>query len=223
VYRLRLARDWISRSGPNKHRRTTLVFVLHRRAIVEFVVIRVAPNCRRIGRFRVQGHRGVNRVRLGIRVGRHSLSPGTYRIVARALPRGRTISDTRLVVVERASQRDIRAARRAAACPRAAASGSASTATKAPAGSRPGAAEPEKKAQPARHRAVLGERFARRAISAAREVPLWLFLLLTLAIVLLVTAAFLPKAAPAGLAASLVFGATGATVLLLATLAYALL
>jgi hypothetical protein len=223
VYRLRLARDWISRSGPNKQRRTTLVFVLRRRTVVELVVIRVAPNCRRIGRFRVQGHRGVNRVRLGSRVGRHSLSPGTYRIVARTLPGGRTISDTRLVVVERASRGEIRAARGADACPRAAASGSVSTATGTPAGSRPGAAEPDKRAQPSRHRGVLGEKFARRAISAARDVPLWLYLLLTLAIVLLAAAALFPKAAPAGLAASLVFGATGATVLLLATLAYALL
>jgi hypothetical protein len=224
VYRLRLARDWISTSGPKRQRRTRLVFVLRKPTLVEFVVVQVAPNCRRIGRFRVRGQRGVNRVDLRGRIGRHSLASGTYRIVARTLPGGQTISDTRLVVVLRASREQIRKARSADSCPRGAVSGSGSSSGPVdPAvGSRSGAAESDKAAQPARHRGVLGASFAKRAISAANGVPLWLFLLFTLAIVLLSAGAFLPKAAPAGLAASLVFGMTGALVLLLVTVAYAL-
>jgi hypothetical protein len=40
--------------------------------------------------------------------------------------------------------------------------------------------------------------------------------------VLLAASAFLPKAAPRGLAASIVFGLSGAVVLLVATIAYTL-
>ena len=224
VYRLRLARDWISTSGPKRQRRTRLVFVLRKPTLVEFVVVRVAPNCRRIGRFRVRGHRGGNRVDLRGRIGRHSLASGTYRIVARTLPGGQTISDTRLVVVQRASREEIRKARSADSCPRGAVSGSGSSSGPVDpgVGGRSGEAESDKAAQPARPRGVLGARFAKRAISAANGVPLWLFLLFTLAIVLLSAGAFLPKAAPAGLAASLAFGMTGAVVLLMVTIAYAL-
>jgi hypothetical protein len=224
VYRLHLARDWITRSGPNNRRRTTLVFVLHRRMVVEFIVIQIAPDCRRIGRFRVRGHRGVNRVQLRGRLGRHSLAPGTSRILARALPGGRTISETRLVIVQDMSQRAIRAARGANACPRAAVSGngSMSGAPDPPAGSRPGVAGREKTAKPAQHRGVLGAKFARRAFSAAKRVPLWLDLLFGFAVAMLMAAALLPKAAPAGLTASLVCGLTGAAALLLVTIVYAL-
>ena len=223
MYRLRLARDWISTSGPKRQRRTRLVFVLRKPTLVEFVVVQVAPNCRRIGRFRVRGQRGVNRVDLRGRIGRHSLASGTYRIVARTLPGGQTISDTRLVVVQRASREQIRKARSADSCPRGAESGSGSSSGPVDpgVGGRSGAAESDKAAQPARPRGVLGAKFAKRAISAANGVPLWLFLLFTLAIVLLSAGAFLPKAAPAGLAASLVFGMTGALVLFLVTIAYA--
>ena len=84
--RLRLARDWIAQRGADGKRRTTLVFILRRPALVEFVVLQVAPDCRRVGRFRVRGHRGVNRVRVPNRVGREPLAPGTYRVVARAVP-----------------------------------------------------------------------------------------------------------------------------------------
>ena len=107
VYRLRLARDWISRSGPHRHRRTTLVFVLRRPALVEFVVVQVSPACRRIGTFRVRGHRGVNRVRLGGRVAHHLLGPGTYRIVARRGLGGKVV-DTQLVVVQNAKRANLR-------------------------------------------------------------------------------------------------------------------
>ncbi len=114
VSRLRLARDWISRTGP--HRRTKLVFILRRPALVEFVVLELAPDCRRVGRFRVRGHRGVNRVRIPARVGGERLAPGTYTVVARAIPSGRTVGRARLVVVDRASRGQIRAARNANSC-----------------------------------------------------------------------------------------------------------
>ena len=227
VHRLHLVRDWISRSGSKKQRRTTLVFILRRPALVEFVVVQVSPDCRRIGRFRVRGHRGVNRVRLRGRVGHHSLAPGTYRIVARTLPGGRTVADTRLVVVQHMSRREIRAARGANACPPGAvlASASAAGATgglAAPKAHRSAKAGSERSSQPRRHRGVLGARFTRRAVSAAKEVPLWLYVLVGLAVALLAAAAFLPKARPAGLAASLAFGLTGAGVLLVAMVAYVL-
>ena len=51
--RFRLARDWISRRGPHGERRTTLVFILRRPALVEFVVLQVAPDCRSVGRFTI--------------------------------------------------------------------------------------------------------------------------------------------------------------------------
>jgi hypothetical protein len=226
VHHLHLARDWIAVSGPKRERRTTLVFVLHGRTVVELVVVQVAPHCRRIGRFRVRGHRGVNRVPLGGRIGRHSLSPGTYRIVARTLPGGRKVVDTRLVVVRSASRDEIRAARGANACARAdvSGSGSSSGALDPTGGGPPGAAGPAKRtAQPVRHRGVLGAKFARRALSAVDRVPLWLQVLSGLAVALLVAAALFPKARPGGLSASLAFGLTGAAVLLLVTIAYALL
>jgi hypothetical protein len=200
--------------------------VLRRRTVVELVVIQVAPDCRRLARFRIQGHRGVNRVRLGIRIGRRSLSPGTYRIVARAAPGGRMISDTRLVVVERASPGKIRAARGASVCPRAAGpgtgtgTGSLSGANAPPAGSRPRGADPDRTSQPGRHRGVLGAKFARRALSAVEEIPIWLNVLFGAAVALLVAAALFPKAAPEGLAVSLICGLTGAVTLLLVTIAY---
>lgn len=216
VHSLHLTRDWISISGPKKQRRTTLVFVLRRPALVEFVVVQVSPNCRRIGRFRVRGHRGVNRVPLRRSIGRRSLAPGTYRFVARALPGGRRVVDTRLVIVQRSSRREIRAARRANACLRASESvSSAISGAIGPAvGSPPEGAGDERK-QPSRDRGVLGERLARQAFSPVGGIPVWLIALSTLAVGLLLTAALHPKAAPRELIASLALGMTGAVVLFL--------
>ena len=226
VYRLRLARDWISRSGPRRHRRTTLVFVLRRPALVEFVVVQVSPACRRIGTFRVRGHRGVNRIGLGGRVAHHLLGPGTYRIVARHRTGGKLV-DTRLVVVQNAKHANLRAARNADTCPAGTdiasvpAAGAPASAGGPHAGSKP-AAGPDKAFESKGHRGVLGARFARKAVDAARGVPLWLYALVLLSIILLAGGAVLPKAAPRGLAASIVVGMTGAVVLLVATIAYAL-
>jgi len=80
----------------------------------------------------------------------------------------------------------------------------------------------KKTSEPRRHSGILGARFAKRTVDAARNVPLWLYGLVLLSIVLLAAGAFLPKAAPRGLAASIVFGLTGAVVLLVATIAYTL-
>jgi len=229
VYRLRLARDWISRSGPRRHRRTILVFVLRHPALVEFVVVQVSPACRRVGTFHVRGHRGVNRVRFGDRIGHHLLGSGTYRIVARGRG-GRRVVDTRLVVVQNAKHANLRAARNANTCPPGidpslvpATVGSSRTGDPNPATGGSAAVGPEKaKAPRTRHRAVLGARFAKKAVAAASSVPLWLYGLALLSIILLAVGAFLPKAAARGLAASMVVGMTGAALLLIAMVAYVL-
>ena len=83
---------------------------------MEFVVAQVAPECRRVGRFRIDGHRGVNRVRFRGRVGGRPLGPGTYRIKARTLPRGRAVVDTKFVVVMRPERHVIASARGADVC-----------------------------------------------------------------------------------------------------------
>src|SRR6188768_3595717 len=85
VHRLHFSRNWISRTGPRRSRQTMLVFRLGRAAPVEFMVVQVAPDCRHIGRFRVAGHPGVNRVRFRGHIGGRALDPGTYRIKARTL------------------------------------------------------------------------------------------------------------------------------------------
>jgi hypothetical protein len=222
VNRLHLTRDWISIGGPKEQRRTTLVFVLQRPALVEFIVVRVSPDCRRIGRFRVRGHRGVNRIPLGRSIGRHSLAPGTYTFVARTLPAGRTLVDARLVVVQRSSRREIRAARDANTCARASDSGSgASSGATGPEVGRPRDPAADKGIQRTRDRGVLGERIARQALaySPVEGVPVWLLVLSTVAVGLLLTAALHPKAAPRQLIASLALGMTGAAVLLLLVIA----
>jgi hypothetical protein len=198
------------------------VFVLRRPGLVEFVVARVSPDCRRIGRFRVHGHRGVNRIPLRRNIGRNSLAPGTYRFVARTLPGGRTVVDTRLVVVQHSSRREIRAARGANACARASDTGS---------GTIPGSTDPmadnrpettrDKGMQRARDRGVLGKRNARRALafSPVEGIPVWLLVLSAVAVGLLLTAAQHPKLTPRHLIASLALGMTGAVVLLLVAIA----
>jgi hypothetical protein len=222
VFRLRLARDWISRSGPNRHRRATLIFVLRQPALVEFVVLEMAPNCRRVGRFRVRGHRGVNHVRVPARIGRQPLAPGTYRVVARAIPGGRTVGRARLVVVDRASRGEIRAARRADSCSMGQGSSLwTSDPPRPPAGALSVPIRSKSARHPARHHRVLGARFSKSAFSAAGDVPLRTYALLAIGVALLAAAAALPKNEPAGLSASLLFGLVGAAILLSLTIVYA--
>ena len=239
VYRLRTSRDWIARRGPKRQRHTTLVFVLRNPSLVRFVVVQISPDCRRFAHFRVVGHRGVNRVRLGPRVGRHTLRPGTYKLVARAVPGGRTVVDTRLVVVRTANPAQIEHAREEDTCPTAAGSSTGSAglgaagssgggqAISAPGSSKSAAAAARSK--PARHQGVLAAKFARKAVDAARSVPLWLYALLILAIALLAAAALpLRAASTTGAASALarhrgVLAVAGAATLVAVMVAYVLL
>jgi hypothetical protein len=234
VYRLRFSRDWISRTGPKKRRQTVLVFALGKAALVEFVVIQVAPDCRRVGQFRVVGQPGVNRVRFRGRIGRRTLAPGTYQITARALPRGRALVDTTLVVVAHPDRDEISSGRRADTCgsnpPGQSTSSTASASTPA----KPTAATPpttqdraEERVTPTRDRGVLGARFT-RAVDAVKSIPLWLFALLGLAIAILAVAALPMKATPSRRAALALahhrgaFALSGAAVLFAVTVAYTL-
>jgi hypothetical protein len=166
-----------------------LIFVLTKPALVELVVIQVAPDCRRIGRFLVAGHAGRNRVSFRGRVGRTRLGPGTYRIKARSLPGGRAVLDTRLVVVTRANRRDIVAARRADVCAGPAFGGFAawrSSVSWMPQAKEPTAAsdKTEKRGASNRH-GVLGTRFTWTRAGPSR----WLLPLLGLGMALLAVSA----------------------------------
>jgi hypothetical protein len=209
---------------------TVLVFSLSKAALVEFVVVQVSPVCRRIGRFRVQGRAGWNRVRFRGRVGRRALAPGTYRIQARA---GRQrVVDTRLVVVSSRERGEIASARSADACRRSTSvattrpshSGTAARAT--PVKRAAGSAQP--KSGPDRSEGVLGTRFARDAVEAVTSIPPWLYALLGLAIALLAVAALPLRATPGPRSAVLLanrralIALAGAAVLTVATVAYAL-
>ena len=105
--------------------------------------------------------------------------------------------------------------------PPASGSGSFSSASDPPAGSRPGAAEPKKgRRSRRRHRGVLGANVLSGGRSQpSKGIPIWLTVLFGFAIGLLVAAALFPKAAPEGLAVSLACGMTGAVTLLI-TIAY---
>jgi hypothetical protein len=237
-----MSRDWISKRGPKRHRHTTITFVLLHPSLVRFVVVEISPFCRRVAHFRVVGRQGVNTVRLGSRIGRHSLRPGTYKLVARSIPGGRRVVDTRLVVVRRASQDRIAAARGANTCATSSAAaaassagvaGSASSGSGSSSGSSGGPStgsktETHAKSKPPRHRGVLGARFAQKAVNAASHVPLWLYALLVLAIILLAAAALPLRAAPDGAASALArhrgaLALAGAATLVVVTVMYVLL
>jgi len=179
-----------------------LVFRLGRAAPVEFMVVQVAPDCRHIGRFRVAGHPGVNRVRFRGHIGGRALDPGTYRIKARTLPRGRAVVDTRFVVVERPERRVIVSSEGADACgsrqdsqsPALQFSGSALETPKAAAA--PARVKAVNHKQPSRAHGVLGARFAQDAVGAFKTIPSLLFVLLGVAIGLLAVAALPMRLAP---------------------------
>ena len=237
VYSLHFSKDWIARSGPEQGRQTILTFVLRRPLLVEFVVFQLAPDCKRMGRFRVQGRPGMNRVRFRGRFGRRVLEPGTYRIKASVLPGRRTVAEKRLVVVSRVNKEDIAAARGADAC---AAGRGENTSLKSFAarssgatgrGSSPQASttgRPTSKPRPARRHGVLGTRFTKQAVDAVKRIPLWLFVLLGLAIALLAVAALPLRVAPNGRTAAVLahrrglIALVGAAMLVAVTVAYAL-
>jgi hypothetical protein len=209
-----------------------LMFVLTRPARVEFVVFQVAPDCRRIGRFHVAGRPGVNRLLFRGRVGRRVLGPGTYRITARTLPRGRAVVDTKLVVVMRPERNVIASARGADACDSNQSGQAASS--RASAGGTPGTttappARVKKQTRPSRAHGVLGAKFAKNVVGVVKSVPPLLFVLLGLAIGLLGVAALPLRATPTrSTAAALAHhrgsvALAGAALLVAVTVAYALL
>jgi hypothetical protein len=240
--RLVLSRPWISLKGPKARRLTTFIFRLPKRAVVEFIVIRVSPDCTIVGRFRVKGHKGVNRVSFRGRIGRRRLAPGTYRIVAHtpSLPT-RPIMVARLVIFKgKPTPAQVDVASASNVC--------------APANSTEGAGPfefgaasslfgniggvtgtgGEAKAAAVRDRGgqdwsgdVLGARFS-RAGDAVKSIHPLLWIGLGIAIALLALAALPLEAAPnARIAALLAYrrmtvAVAGATTLVAVTIAYAL-
>jgi hypothetical protein len=117
VSNLQTSRPWIGTKG--KHRRaTTLTFVLRHRAKVVFTVQQVSPVCRTVGRFAVNAHKGVNRVRFTGRVGKRKLVPGTYYLEARTAS-GQVVQRVTVVVVNGSapSRRRLQALQAANVCP----------------------------------------------------------------------------------------------------------
>lgn len=177
---------------------------------MEFVVIRVAPDCRPVGRFRVKGHPGKNRVRFRGRIKGRALRPGTYVIRARTLPARRALTETKLVIFKgRPLPEELAAAQASNTCGGSFGDTSASSTLGGAAG--PGAGnegklrikrggegtEPIRVATRKKPLGVLGVRFTRVA-DAVMEVPAVLFVLLGIAIGLLAAAAtpirFVPTA-----------------------------
>jgi len=211
--RLRLARDG--------SRRATLVFTLRKSAAVELDVQQLAPDCRRIGRFRVRGRRGVNRVRLRTRLGRHTLTPGTYSVVVRS--RGRTVGHARFLVVDRKRKDELRPGRGTNMCGQTQSVGGSST-SEPPAGILGAAAADHPAAQQKHHRRALGARFVKGGLGlagTADDIPYWAYILVALAVTLLGTALILPRR-KAGLSAAILIAFLGAAIILGLTITYAL-
>ena len=238
--RVASSREWISRSGPAKRRQTILRFVLSKPAHVEFVLIRVAPDCRPVGRFRVKGHAGQNRVRFRGRIKGRALRPGTYVIRARALPARRALTETKLVIFkQRPLPAELAAAQASNTC--GSSDGDTSSSSTLGGGAGPGAGNQGKlqvkrggnESEPIRVRptrnpvGVLGVNFT-RAADAVKEVPPLLFVLLGIAIGLLAAAALPLRFVPsARLAAALAYRRTfvamaGAVMLASVAVVYAL-
>jgi hypothetical protein len=85
---------------------------------VIFTVQQVSPVCRTVGRFAVNAHRGVNRVRFTGRVGRRKLVPGTYYLEARTAS-GQVVQRVTVVVVNGSapSRRRLETLQAANVCP----------------------------------------------------------------------------------------------------------
>jgi len=165
-----------------------------------------------MGRFRVNGRAGTNRVRFRGRIKGRALRPGTYVIRVHALPaRGKALVETKLVVFKhRPLPEELGAAQASNTCRSSDAGGES---TRGGTGPFAGAAK-DGKLQVSRRSegpgpirvghskgktpiGVLGVRFT-RAADAVKEVPAILFVLLGIAIGLLATAAmplrFIPSA-----------------------------
>jgi hypothetical protein len=195
VLRLKVDRSWISRSGPRAQRQTTFVFSLSRAGIVELVLTRLAPDCRVVGKFRVVGRAGLNRVRFRGRIGRRVLRAGTYRVTARTLrPRGATPVRVHLVIVGKPNPLpgELATARAANACApvdkRESATLGGAVAPAPPSGR-------DSESTLMRVSGVLGVQFT-KAVEVVQGVPTFLFFVLGLAIALLALAALPGRAAP---------------------------
>ncbi len=231
LMRLAVSRAWISRSGPRAQRRTTLFFRLSRPTLVEFVLVRVAPDCRVVGRFRVNGRAGLNRVQFRGRIGRRVLRPGTYRVIARMLPpHGAKPLGVRLVIAGRPNPlpSEIAAARASNACATVGEASGYSAAAYGAASSRtpPGPRASGRESPFARIGGVLAEQF-KRPIDVIKAVPPFLLVLLAFAIALLALAATPRQASPsARLQALLAYrrgliALAGATILIGVAITYA--
>ena len=184
------------------------------------MLIRVAPDCRTVGRFRVKGHAGQNRVPFRGRIKGRALRPGTYVIRARTLPARRALTETKLVIFKRRPlPAELAAAQASNTC---GSSGDTSSSSTLGSGAEPGASDPGKlqvkrggnESGPIRLRpiknpvGVLGVSFT-RAADAVKEVPPLLFVLLGIAIGLLAAAALPLRFVPsARLAAALAYRRT---------------
>jgi hypothetical protein len=202
----------ISRHGGK--RSTTLRFLLHRRALVEFAVQQIAPVCRSAGSFRVRARSGLNHVAFDGRIRGRSLPAGTYRIHGRVIDV--SVVDVTVVIVQRASEaRHLGDATTADACAARYAAGSRSSSSRSVrggvAGTSGGAGAAfgkdgerskgsEKRttaaaAPVANHGHVLGASATKSIVpTASKPVQFVLFVILSVAILLLALGA-LPRAA----------------------------
>jgi hypothetical protein len=193
-----------------------------------------------VGRFRVKGHAGQNRVRFRGRIKGRALRPGTYVIRARTLPARRALTETKLVIFKRRPlPEELAAAQASNTC--GSSDGDTSSSSTLGGGAGPGAGNLGKlqvkrggnEPEPIRVRTtknpvgVLGVSFT-RAADAVKEVPSVLFVLLGIAIGLLAVAALPLRFVPsARLAAALAYRRTfvamaGAVTLASVAVVYAL-
>jgi hypothetical protein len=212
----------------------TLRFFLSKPALVEFLLVRVAPDCRPVARFLVKGRAGTNRVRFRGRIRGRALRPGTYVIRARTLPAGKALAETKLVIFKRKPlPRELAAAQAANACGISDRAEGMSSARALPGGTKPTGGADKSKLEVSRGNrgktplGVLGVRFT-RAADAVKDVPALVFVLLGIAIGLLAAAAMPLRFLPDGrLAALLAYQRTsvalaGAITLASVALVYAL-
>jgi hypothetical protein len=94
VSKLRATRAWV-RSG-SRSSATKIVFRLHRRGLMRFVLTQIAPRCRRVGTFSVRAHAGLNSFVLRGRLHGRPLPVGTY--VLSATVGGRPVLGVTIVV-----------------------------------------------------------------------------------------------------------------------------
>ena len=162
-----------------------------------------------MGRFRVKGHAGKNRVRFRGRIKGRALRPGTYVIRARTLPARRALTETKLVIFkERPLPEELAAAQASNTCGGTDGDTSSASMLGGGAGTRggnEGNLQVKRGDKGSELRVgttknplgVMGVRFTRTA-DAVKKVPALLFVLLGIAIGLLAAAAtpirFVPSA-----------------------------